>query len=265
VFRINETMTYRMPPHFGEAACNPTNNQQYDDVTGLVIRYLTDRDKLEQYIPEDFKLIEPEVGIYMSKCRGVQWMSGGYYNLIMCAAPVQYLKAKEPMYGMYALVVWEDKTAPILGGREETGVPKVFADISDFYEYGPFVTTHASHEGRCFLELEFTKEGELTEADISEANKDDAPLNQFGWRYIPNIGKPGAALSEIVVYPQQKTTLSGWKGTGKITWTPINPAFHPAQFHIIDAMATLPIREYRQARFTKQINNLRGDLARTLP
>ena len=265
MFQIDERMTYRMPPHFGGSLEKPTHNLQYDDVTALMIHYLTDRDKLEQYIPEDFELLEPEVGIYMSKCRGVQWMVGGYYNLIMCAAPVKYLKAKEPIYGLYALVVWENKTAPILGGREETGVPKIFADIPDFHEYGPYVTTHASHEGRCFLELEFNKEAELTDSEIFEMNRDETPLNQFGWRYIPNIGKPGAALSEIVVYPQQAKVLSGWKGSGKIAWTLAKMLFNPLQFHIIKAMAELPILEYREAVFTKQINYLRGDLVRSLP
>jgi hypothetical protein len=37
-----------------------------------------------------------------------------------------------------------------------------------------------------------------------------------GWRYIPNIGRPGAALSHATLFPQDLVTGAAWLGEGRI-------------------------------------------------
>ncbi len=41
----------------------------------------------------------------------------------------------------------DDKTAPILNGREQSGMPKIFADIEDHHQLGDGLRTNASYEG----------------------------------------------------------------------------------------------------------------------
>ena len=89
-------------------------------------------------------------------------------------------------------------------------------------------------------------------------------INQLGWRYIPNVGRPGAALSHATLYPVDATYLSGSRGTGRITWTKADPLFNPPQAAIINALADLPVLEYRSCIFAKMATNLRGDLASEL-
>jgi len=60
------------------------------------------------------------------------------------------------------------------------------------------------------------------------------------------------------------TYLSGSSGEGKVTGTKANPMDNPLQAHIINALADLPILEYRGCVFAKMVTNLRGDLAREL-
>ena len=261
MFQFNEGYTYNMPPHFGGVQGDGMQNLQYDDVTSVGINYLTDEGTLSQYVPDTLEITEPVISVMYQKCMGVQWMAGGYYSLISVSTPARHIPTGTE--GGYVLIIWENKTAPILGGREATGMPKVFADIPDYHRLGKLVTANASHEGRVFLELELELEKEFTPEELSEMTK-NGRVNQIGWRYIPKIGSPGAALSHATLYPVDATYLSGSSGSGKIIWTKANPLFNPIQGYIVNALADLPVLEYRDCMFAKAVTNLRQDLARDL-
>ncbi len=258
MFKFDESFSYRMPAHFCGSPGGGLNKLQYDDVTSILISYLTDHEKLSQYVPEAFEIIEPVVQVNYQKCSGIQWMGGGHYSLIAVMTPVRHVRAR--IEGAFVLVIWENKTAPILGGREETGMPKIFADIPDFHSLNKNFTAHASHEGRAFLELELKWNKALTMEELVDMNGSNR-INQLGWRYIPNIGRPGAALSHATLYPVDTNTLSGGRGTGKLVWTKANPLFNPLQASIINALADLPILAYRDCMFAKMTTSLRADLA----
>ncbi len=261
MFKFDGNYSYRMPAHFGGVPGGGLQKLQYDDVSSVFISYLTDADKLSQYVPEAFEILAPVVAVNYQKCCGVQWMGGGYYSLIAVMTPARHIASGTT--GHFVLVIWENKTAPILGGREETGMPKIFADIPDHHSFGPLVTANASHEGRVFLEMELDAGKTFTAEEIATRNADNR-INQLGWRYIPNVGRPGAALSHAVLYPADSTVLSGSVGAGKITWTKANPMFNPLQAAIINALAELPVLEYKECHFAKMVTHLRGDLAREL-
>ncbi|MEI8333160.1 MAG: acetoacetate decarboxylase family protein [Chloroflexota bacterium] len=261
MFHFDDDFTYRMPAHFGGVRGGDLHDLQYDDVTSIAISYLTDEERLAQYVPDAFEITEPVVIVEYQKCCGVHWMGGGQYTLLAVMTPVRHLDSGTD--GAFALVVWENKTAPILGGREETGIPKVFADIPDYHALDGHIWAHASHEGRTFLEMELQLDRELTAEEIVARNA-DGRVDQMGWRHIPNIGRPGAAVSHATLYPVDVTYRSGSTGASRITWTKMDYLQNPAQFHIIAALADLPIVEYRTGVFAKMVTHLRGDLAREL-
>jgi len=111
-----------MPAHFGGTPGGGLFNLQYDDVTGIDIGYLTDGDMLARYVPDAFEITEPVISISYQKCCGVQWMGGGHYSLIALMTPARHVASGTE--GAFVLVIWENKAAPILGGREETGMPR---------------------------------------------------------------------------------------------------------------------------------------------
>jgi len=261
VFVFDDRYSYRMPVHFSGVPGSGLQNLRYDDVTAINIGYRTDRDRLLQYVPAAFELLAPVVDVGYQKCSGIHWMGGGYYSLIAFMTPVRHRASG--VEGAYVLVIWENKTAPILGGREETGMPKIFAEIPDHHVLGERVTVHASHEGRVFLELALDLEAALTDQELT-AKSAASRINQLGWRYIPNIGRPGAALSHATLYPVDATYLSGSRARGRIAWTKAEPQFNPAQAAVVNALADLPVLEYRECLYTKLATNLRGDLAREL-
>jgi hypothetical protein len=263
MFEFSERSTYQMPAHFGGQE-GPPVSQTYHDVTSIAVSYETDGDALAQYIPGAFQLTQPVVTIVSVMNRGVDWMAGGGYNAIGVNAPVAYVHGQERLLGHYSLVMWENKTCPILGGREQCGIGKIFANIEDPHQLGDRVFTNASYEGSTFLRLDFRKTGTLTADELSALNRGGGQINWFGWRYIPNIGRSGAALSHATLYPVENTYTAGWRGTGKVCWEAVTAERHPAQAHIIWALSQLPIKGYRECVMTVQSQVLRIDIARQL-
>ncbi|MGC9322058.1 MAG: acetoacetate decarboxylase family protein, partial [Kosmotogaceae bacterium] len=169
-FVFNADFIYKMPVHFGGAPFYPVR-VVYGDNTVISVDYETDENALLRYIPEDFELKEPVVSVQYTNCRDVDWMIGGEYRLIQVTTPVKYVGNSEDLEGVYALVVWENKTCPIIGGREEDGVPKVFADISSERHLENHWFVAASYEQFTFLKIDLQRGDEVSEEDLSELNK----------------------------------------------------------------------------------------------
>jgi acetoacetate decarboxylase len=260
-----DRFTRRMPAHFRKWV--PAGGIcPYDDCTTLEISYLTDGKKLRDYVPEEFSITRPRVMIMYEKCSGVQWMGGSEYSLATASVPVTYRETTEPISGVYHLVLWEDKTEPILGGREEAGMPKIFADIPEYRRRGTELSWNLSHGGRTFLEMDCTIGRACSPAELAGLNADNGRVVQFGWRYIPKVGPyPGPALSEATYYPVDNAFTSASVCSGTIKWIVPKPLDHPTQYDIIAALADLPVREYLTGSFRKGSTAMRMDLARALP
>lgn len=135
-------------------------NLQYDDVSVIGVSCLAHEELLARYVPDAFAIEEPAIGVMCRKGMGAQWMAGGYYSLIAVMTPARPVATDTE--GAYVLVIWEEKTAPVPGGRESTRMPKVYADIPDHHRPGNLLSAHASYEGRVFLEMELELEKEFT-------------------------------------------------------------------------------------------------------
>jgi len=112
------------------------------------------------------------------------------------------------------------------------------------------------------------KKRRLSPEEVAAVNQDMKPggYNWFGWRYIPNIGKPGAALSHATLFPQDFTFKELYEGEGKISWKAVTGGQNPTQAHIINAMSQLPVKNYRECYISISGSSvLRNDLARQLP
>ena len=257
MFKFLEDHCYTMPTNFIGWKGTPSQTT-YHDVCAIQIDYETDGSSLDNYIPEAFRLTEPVVSIMYCMCRGCDWLAGGSYALVAVNVPVAYILGRERLEGMFALVLWENMTDPILTGRDN-GMPKVFADIEDLHQLGDRVFANLSHGGTTFLRLDFRKTDRLGADDLVPQH-----LNWFGWRFVPNIGGPGAALSQPTLFPQDFTWREGWRGAGTVVWDPGAPEQHPMQFPIIKALSSLPVKAYRGGSMKLGANVLREDLARAL-
>jgi hypothetical protein len=88
---------------------------------------------------------------------------------------------------------------------------------------------------------------------LADMQASAATINALGWRYIPKVGGPGADLSQPILYPQGAEIHSAWTGNGTVKWTQLSWEQNPGQWHIIKALAELPILEMAPAIMSKGI------------
>jgi len=246
MFRTHDDFTYLMPVHFGGSRFDP-ETLVTQRAASLAISYETGRDLLENYIPEGFELLAPEVQVVFSRFTEINWLQGGHYNLINVAAPVRFHGKKDEIDGAYTLVVWENRTAPILGGREQTGIPKIHADIDDLHILRPHYATTASYEGNTFLRIGFEATGPITGPDLEVLKSQFVSMNTLGWKYIPKVGAPGAELSQFVLYPQGMEVETAQAGRGSLEWIEQTPMQNTVQYYIINSLAALPMKRVTQS------------------
>jgi len=247
MFKFEEGKCYKMPAHFGGSYFDPDAKAIYDDVVTLIFSYTTDGEQLSNYVPEGFELTKPELSIEFQQCRQVEWMAGSYYDLVSVAAPVRFNGQRDRLEGSFSLVVWENKTTPILTGNM-MGVPKIYADIEDLHILADTYRTRLSFEGSTFLELEMIRHQPLDAEEVKAMNTD---INSLGWRYIPKVGAPGADLSQPILFPMHNEPNSAWLGSGKVKWTKSTWDQNPMQFYISNALAELPIIDMKPVILTQ--------------
>jgi hypothetical protein len=78
----------------------------------------------------------------------------------------------------------------------------------------------------------------------------------MAWRYLPGMLGFGASVSEPTAFPSEDEFTSIEVGTGSIDWHQLTWEQNPTQFHIVNALAALPVLEQRPALVTKGSTNL---------
>jgi len=263
MFKLDENLMYKMPVHFGGGEFDP-EAQLTQKAISLYTSYESDKDLLENYLPEEFELISPEVQVVFSKFTEINWMYGGDYNLVDISLPVRFEGEEDQLDGKYPLVVWENNPLPIMGGREETGIPKIYADIGDLKILKPHYTTSASLNGYTFLNLYFESTDEIVGSDLEEVKSLFSSVNTIGWRYIPKVGVPGTELSQFILYPQGVNVEKAFGGNAVIKWIESTPMQNPSQSHIINSLASLPIKKMNTAILSEGIAILKANGASVL-
>lgn len=268
MFTFDDNATYMMPAHFGGHVPSPEDagDAKYHDVISVAVGYVTDQALLEQYVPDSFEVLEPVLSVSATTNRQCDWLAGRSYNIVGVSVPFVRFKGKEDeVEGSYCLVLWEDLTHPILTGREQTGVPKIYAEIEDTRLHMDRWHSCASTFGTTFVNISLENVKEASDEEVATINADKPVGNMMAWRYIPNVGRPGAALSHATLFPQQPgDTLKAWHGEPNVTWNPVTWEQSPTQFSIINALAGLPILEYRWGMAQRGPHTLKAGIAREL-
>lgn len=259
MFKPDPGQSYMMPAHFGPRYIGEKTSGWYRDVTVMAVSYVTDAQRLAEFLPEPFQVGEEALlTVYFACNKQVDWLAGHGYNMLGVNASVVYKGKKEEMTGSFALVIWENLADPILSGRELQGIPKIYADIPDHSIHGGDWRCNASHFGHKIVELSI---GDLSdvpmediEAELQEKKGLDHPM---GWRYMPELGGFGtAAIDQPTTYPSESVYTSAMVGEGLVSWQQLTWEQNPTQYHIVNALQSLPVLEYRPAVITRGSTNL---------
>jgi len=256
--KFDPNSSYMMPAHFGPRPFSPKASGWYHDVTMMVVPFLTDPQKLAAYLPEPFEVVEDAVVTVTYACnKQVDWLAGHGYNLIAVSAAAVFNGEKEKLEGNYTLVMWENLTDPILTGRELQGIPKIYADIQDHSVIAGEWHTSASHFGHKIMDLFISDLREATPDEIEAYGKaNEGKDNPMAWRYLPGVSGFGQSVSEPTTFPSETTVTETLVGQGTVDWKHLSWEQNPTQFHIVNALADLPVLAYLPAVVAKGSTNL---------
>jgi len=246
---------YLMPAHFG-----PVRSQdvlRYQEVTRLSIPYVTDKDALAALLPEPFEPAdEPVVTVWCQMGRGVDFMAGGGYNIVGVNLAAVFNGKKDHVTGLYAAVLWENDTFPILIGRELLGAPKLYADIPDPWLEGNNWYFYCSEYGAKLIEGEIRNATPADDAVCRRIEQETRKGRWMCWKYYPRADWKGAELSFPTAVPSRPTINQAWFGQGSCRFFDTTWEKAPVSVHIMKGLKTLVVKEYKPAVITKGSSDL---------
>lgn len=266
---------YRMPTHFGPT---PSPRQRPDgdryesadspEIVSYGASFLTDAAQLRIHLPPRFDVRgESIVTVEMSTIRRVDFLAGRGYNVLGVYFPVTFGGRDGRVHGDLLAVLWESMTGPIISGRDELGFAKIYADIPDPEEHNGAFRCRAAWDTHGFCEL--------TVSDLRPAQAPAKPADYAGllhFKYIPatgNWGEPDVAYVTLTPaaaedhgYPSDggRRIVAVERGAGAIAFKRATWEQMPTQFHIVNALAELPIHSITGAYRIRTVgnNDLRG-------
>ena len=258
MFKFNPYERYMMPAHFGGLHQDENSSGWYRDVTMMVVPFLTDREKLAAYLPSPFTVAEQAiVTVIYAHSKDVDWLAGRGYNLIAVTASAVFNGENEQLEGQYSLVWWENLADAILSGRELTGIPKIFADITDHSITDGQWQTSVSHFDNKILDMSIKNLRSPTPEEIAATQAaQEGKDHPMAWRFLPGVGGFGASVSEPTTFPSDMVYTGAWVGEGKIDWNHLTWEQNPTQYHIVNALADLPVLAYLPAMVATGSTNL---------
>lgn len=258
MFKFDPHGTYMMPAHFGPRPMVPKSSGWYRDVTAMTVPFLTDPQRLAEYLPAPYEVADdPVVTVTYAGNRNVDWLAGRGYNLVAVNAAVRFRGERDCLDGSYCLVMWENLTDPILTGRELQGIPKIYADIEDHRVIDGQWCTSASHYGHRILDLSIDELRAPTSEEIAaNEHATEGRDNPMSWRYLPGVSGFGHCVDQYTTYPSENRIEEAWVGVGRIEWQELSWEQNPTQFHIVNALAGLPVLDWLPAVVTRGSTNL---------
>ncbi|KAG7291214.1 hypothetical protein NEMBOFW57_001226 [Staphylotrichum longicolle] len=265
---------WRMPVSFGPF---PGPRQTFEGVprtathstfTTASIKFKTSRTLLENLFPSaSFRFKSPGTVAYASfsqtTLNKMEWLGGtGYHHLGLYIHGVQYTKKDgEVLDGTFLPILFESLTDPIVSGREELGMPKLFCTI-DLWRRETSYRIQAGWQGATFgsLALEGLREVDPAADKGTIGGEDDQGI--FAYKYIPRVGErgkadvehatfvPHAEESKVVpstvqrVYKADKASLS-FDG---LDWEAL-PTLH----HVVSRLAEIPVYEVIGAKVVEGV------------
>lgn len=159
------------------------------------IKFKTSRTLLQNLFPNDsYSFINPGTVAYASFSQTtldrMDWLGGGgYRHLGLYIHGVKYKRADgEVITGTYMPILFESLADPIVSGREELGMPKLYSSI-DARQRNQSYHVQASWEGAVWghFSWEHLKDEALDSASGTVGGTSDGGI--LVHRYIPKVGK----------------------------------------------------------------------------
>lgn len=220
------------------------------------VSFLTDESRLLTLLPPSFRLHgDPVVTLEATTLTDLPWLAGRGYRMLGVKFASRFEGRRDVATGPFLSVLWENRAEPILTGREELGFAKLYAELPEPRTFAGVQRHQASWEGHTFFEMELSDLVDASPPEASSVTVVDNPLTgTLHWRYLPALDPEDVDVSQAVITPAggfDVTYESFQRGRGEAhfirsTWEQV-----PTMFHIINALAELPVLEGRGASFSR--------------
>lgn len=242
-FEFGETERYDMPVVFGPSRLPDVTVME--DLRNVSVSFLSERSSIEKFLPRFFELEgEPVVTVSSSQNGGVDWLAGRQYNVARVQVNVRF-RGSEDVTGPYSLVIWESDAKPVIAGRELQGYAKMVGEIPDHERGDDTAAFECSEYGTRLLRGEVTALTPFAPA-ILEKLAGEREQVALGWKYIPSP-EGGADVDYPTKLLSSGTISAGWTGEGTVKLDAPTWEQAPGSAHVIEALKTMPVLEYRKA------------------
>ena len=257
---------WRMPIAFGPmpgprqthlGAPRDSNNSTF---TTASIKFKTSRTMLQNLFSPgrpDWRFRSPGTVAYASfsqtTLNKMEWLGGsGYRHIGLYIHGVEYVKKDgTTVHGSYLPILFESLTDPIVSGREELGMPKLYTAV-DIYRRLTLYRIRTSWEES--FQGDFLLKG-LTEIDPATklgSISGEADNRILGYRYMPKVGYKNKSITadkHVIQDPFSAATTTPkltrlFKATkAKFSINPLDQEQLPTLHHVILRLAKLPVYE----------------------
>jgi acetoacetate decarboxylase len=238
----------------------------YREIQMFAMQYETDYDIVRPLLPDCYQPAEkPIVTASFGYFDGVDFMAGRGYRIASVSVEARFDGEKDHVEGEYVLVIFEDDTIPIIGGREQLGAPKIYANISPVKTLPEdTLRCEASHWGHLLFGVNL---GSLKKQNVlvrSVAGKRLSQQLMLGYKYIPSLDGPPDASYPTLFQTDYKLDELSLGNTGNVFFGATTEEDVGWYKQIIDALKTLPVRQVTQTVRFRGSQVLRYDLYRRL-
>lgn len=236
------------------------------------IKIKTSRTLLRGLLPPQFKFVSADSVCFatfsLSSLGNLEWLGGnGYAHFGLYIHGVESIKSNgDKVTGTYLPVLFENLADPIISGREELGMPKVYSSL-DVTREGDSLHLRAGWMGNKFLDFSLTGLGEETLPAEVQHPGGPPPVKEAGLllhKQIPTTASKdaqgrGQSDADYVVFlanedeakaPREVERTLVAKGS-EIKFDALDWQKLPTLHHIIERLQEIPIYEVVDAKLVE--------------
>ncbi|KAF1971864.1 FAD binding domain-containing protein [Bimuria novae-zelandiae CBS 107.79] len=244
--------------HFGNA-----RDWKDSSFSTASIKFKTSRTLLQNLLPPGFKFASADTNCYasfsLSSLGNLEWLGGhGYNHFGLYIHGIEYTNENgEKVTGTYLPVLFENLADPIISGREELGMPKVYSSL-DVTRVADTWRLTAGWMGNSFLDLSLN--GLETKPSPDQVQQSAAPSTvtdegMIFHKFIPTTGPDGSKERDqadvdyfgfVSYMDEAKTGFRRVERTltaarAEIKFDALDWKKLPTLHHIVDRLAEIPI------------------------
>ncbi len=262
----NDNNYYRMPFIMGPQWIGKTPKFKYPKTEIVALQYLSDPNAIKALLPRNYKIgKEPLVTVTFAYNNELDFMAGGEYRFAAIQVSARFDGNQDHLEGDYFLAMFENQTWPIICGREDLGVPKIYADISPIkiFEKG-LIRCDASYLGHHLFSLELSAQKKQNKIVAIAATKIINSRPWLGYKYIPSLDGPPDADYPTITINDTKINHLWFSKTGALYIGKADIKDIGQVKILLDALKTLRVLEIKKALHFQGSAVLRYDLSRKL-